>query len=61
MSRVAFVAARVAAAVVLLLTWGYGVTTYSPFAFDMFVGPRLFPRWPASSCGTTSGTWARSC
>jgi len=41
--RAAVGTARLAAAMVFLVTWGYGVTTYSPFAFDMFVSPRLFP------------------
>ena len=42
--RLAFLAARTVAALIFLLTWGYGVTTYSPFAFDMFVRPQLFPQ-----------------
>jgi len=42
-TRLAWVLARVASAAVLLVTWGYGVTALSPFAFDMFVKPRLFP------------------
>lgn len=37
-----FIVARAAAATVFLLTWAYGVTALSPFAFDMFVKPRLF-------------------
>lgn len=42
--RLAFLAARTVAVLIFLLTWGYGVTTYSPFAFDMFVRPNLFPQ-----------------
>jgi len=42
--RSAFLIARAVAALIFLLTWGYGVTTYSPFAFDMFVRPQLFPQ-----------------
>ena len=38
-----FLAARLLAAAVFLLTWAYGVTTYSPFAFDMFIRPQLLP------------------
>ncbi|MEZ5283317.1 MAG: hypothetical protein R2712_00640 [Vicinamibacterales bacterium] len=38
----AFLLARFSAALVLLVTWAYGVTALSPFAFDMFVKPRLF-------------------
>ena len=38
-----FLAARLFAAGVFLLTWAYGVTTYSPFAFDMFIRPQLLP------------------
>lgn len=41
--RLLFYAGRFTAAVIFLITWGYGVTTYSPFAFDMFVRPRLLP------------------
>jgi hypothetical protein len=41
--RLAFLTARAGTAAICLLTWGYGVTTYSPFAFDMFVRPQLFP------------------
>jgi len=41
--RLAFVAARLLAGGVFLLTWAYGVTTRSPFAFDMFVKPQLSP------------------
>ena len=37
-----FLCGRLIASAVFLVTWGYGVTTYSPFAFDMFVTPRLF-------------------
>lgn len=44
MARVGFLGGRALAAAIFLLTWAYGVTTYSPFAFDMFVGPRLFPQ-----------------
>lgn len=39
---IAFVTARLGAAGVFLLTWAYGTTALSPFAFDMFVKPRLF-------------------
>jgi len=35
--------ARLAVTGFALLTWAYCVTTYSPFAFDMFVRPQLFP------------------
>ena len=38
-----FVLARFAVALFVLCTWAYGVATYSPFAFDMFVRPQLFP------------------
>jgi membrane-anchored protein YejM (alkaline phosphatase superfamily) len=38
-----FLAARLAVAAFALLTWAYSVTTYSPFAFEMFVRPQLFP------------------
>ncbi|MCC7032423.1 MAG: sulfatase-like hydrolase/transferase [Acidobacteria bacterium] len=38
-----FVAGRLAAAGVFVLSWAYGATALSPFAFDMFVKPRLFP------------------
>ena len=41
--RLAFLTARLAAAIVFVLTWVYGVVALSPFAFDMFVKPRLFP------------------
>lgn len=41
--RLAFALARLIAAAVFILTWVYGVTALSPFAFDMFVKPRLFP------------------
>ena len=41
--RLLFYAGRFTAAAIFLITWGYGVTTYSPFAFDMFVRPRLLP------------------
>lgn len=34
--------ARLASLAIFLVTWIYGVTTYSAFAFDMFVKPRLF-------------------
>jgi hypothetical protein len=37
-----FLAARAVATTIFLLTWAYGVTALSPFAFDMFVKPRLF-------------------
>lgn len=40
--RLAFLSARLIATAVFLLTWAYGVTALSPFAFDMFVKPRLF-------------------
>lgn len=40
--HLAFVSARLGAAAVFLLTWAYGATALSPFAFDMFVKPRLF-------------------
>ncbi len=43
MLRLLFYAGRFTAAAIFLITWGYGVTTYSPFAFDMFVRPRLLP------------------
>ncbi len=33
--------ARLIAAAIFLLTWGYGVTAGSAFAFDMFVKPQL--------------------
>lgn len=36
-----FVVLRLGAAVFALLTWAYGVATYSPFAFEMFIRPRL--------------------
>jgi hypothetical protein len=41
--RLLFYCGRLTAAAIFLITWGYGVTTYSPFAFDMFVRPRLLP------------------
>jgi hypothetical protein len=37
-----FVLGRIAAVLFCLATWTYGITTYSPFAFDMFVRPQLF-------------------
>lgn len=40
---VLFLVSRLAVAAFVLLTWAYSVTTYSPFAFDMFVRPQLFP------------------
>lgn len=43
MKTLAFVAARLIATTIFLTTWLYGVATYSSFAFDMFVSPRLFP------------------
>lgn len=43
-TRIAFLAARAVSVLIFLATWGYGVTTYSPFAFDMFVRPQLFPQ-----------------
>lgn len=39
--RLLFYAGRFTAAAIFLVTWGYGVTTYSPFAFDMFVRPGM--------------------
>jgi hypothetical protein len=36
-------AARVLLAAFVLLTWAYGVASYSPFAFDMFIRPQLLP------------------
>src|SRR5689334_16271460 len=42
-----FLAARLLAAAVFLVTWAYGVTTYSPFAFDMFIRPQLLPELTA--------------
>lgn len=42
-SRLLVVAGRLVAAGVFLLGWAYGATALSPFAFDMFVKPRLFP------------------
>src|SRR5205823_4495296 len=48
---VAFIVLRLAAAGVFLLTWAYAVATYSPFAFEMFIRPQLFP-WL-----TTFVTW----
>lgn len=47
----AFIVLRLAAAAVLLVTWGYAISAYSPFAFEMFIRPRLFP-WL-----TTFVTW----
>jgi len=41
--RAAFVAGRSFVTLVCVAAWSYGVTTYSPFAFDMFVRPQLFP------------------
>src|SRR3990170_802343 len=41
--RFLFYAGRLLAVSIFLITWGYGATTYSPFAFDMFVRPRLLP------------------
>ena len=38
----AFALGRLGANLFYLATWAYGITTYSPFAFDMFVGPQLF-------------------
>jgi hypothetical protein len=38
-----FLVSRLGVAAFALLTWAYSVTTYSPFAFDMFVRPGLFP------------------
>lgn len=43
MARLAFLTARFVAGAIFLLTWGYGVTTRSAFAFDMFVKPQLSP------------------
>jgi hypothetical protein len=42
-ARLVFVSARLAAAGIFLLTWAYGVTTQSAFAFDMFVKPQVAP------------------
>ena len=39
--RLLFYAGRFTAAAIFVITWGYGVTTYSPFAFDMFVRPGM--------------------
>jgi hypothetical protein len=41
--RAAFLSARLLASAIFLLTWAYGVTTRSAFAFDMFVKPQLSP------------------
>jgi hypothetical protein len=41
--RLAFLAARLIACAIFLLTWAYGVTTRSAFAFDMFIKPQLSP------------------
>lgn len=38
-----FVVLRVAAAMFFVLTAVYGIVSYSPFAFDMFIRPQLFP------------------
>lgn len=38
-----FVALRLGVIGFALLTWTYGVATFSPFAFDMFIRPRLMP------------------
>ena len=35
--------ARLLVVAFALVTWAYCTSTYSPFAFDMFVRPRLFP------------------
>lgn len=43
MARLVFIAARLMASAVFLLTWAYGVTARSAFAFDMFVKPQLSP------------------
>ncbi len=42
-----FLAARLLAAAIFVATWAYGVTTYSPFAFDMFIRPQLLPQLAA--------------
>jgi hypothetical protein len=34
---------RLALAAFCLATWAYGAASYSPFAFDMFIRPRLLP------------------
>jgi hypothetical protein len=34
---------RLFGAAVVLLTWAYAVATYSPFAFEMFIRPQLWP------------------
>ena len=38
-----FLALRAATTVFFLLTAAYGVVSYSPFAFDMFIRPQLLP------------------
>ena len=43
----AVVASRLLVAAVCLATWGYGVTTYIPFAVAQFVRPQLFPQLSA--------------
>ena len=35
--------ARLVVVAFALLTWAYSISTFSPFAFDMFVRPQLFP------------------
>jgi len=36
-------ASRLILVAFVLLTWAYGVASYSPFAFDMFIKPQLLP------------------
>jgi len=43
MAKLAFLAARLVASAIFLLSWIYGVITHSSFAFEQMVKPRLFP------------------
>jgi hypothetical protein len=38
-----FLALRAATIAFFLLTAAYGIVSYSPFAFDMFIRPQLLP------------------
>jgi hypothetical protein len=51
-------AARLLAAAIFLATWAYGVTTYSPFAFDMFIRPQLLPQLAAFVTWHHAWYWA---
>ena len=38
-----FLASRLTVLAFVLVTWAYSITSYSPFAFDMFIRPQLLP------------------